>query len=201
MFKMELLYFISTYNYIAIFNKMTYDGRRNENIRTTTEVPINTFSYLFSDIIRYYSIKDNKKIEGSLSALGFPIGQKLLELHSIRKGESSRKKDIKILSMLRTISEIWKYLFKKEVSLEKSIESDSEYRIVDQLPITNIYASSSDGVIDCSYFLAGIIEGMLYCCDFDAKVDSFMQEDPTDRRIVYVIRFAKEVIERDKKLK
>jgi hypothetical protein len=180
---------------------MQYEGnRKNDNIKTTYEVPQNTFSYLLSEIIKYYSTKEGKKGDESLSALGFPIGQKLLELYAFRK-ENSRKKDRKIIQMLTTIKEIWKNLFKKEVSLEKAVASEREYRIIDPLPITNLYSSTSDSMIDCSYFLAGIIEGMLYCCDFDARVDSFIQEDPNDRKIVYVIKFAVEVIERDKKIK
>ena len=186
----------------TILYLMAYE-KKNENIKQTYEVPLNTFSYLFSEIIKYYSskdTKDGKKVDEYLSALGFPIGQKLLELYSFRRGDSSRKKDTKIIPMLRTISDIWKCLFKKEVSLEKAVDSEIEYRIVDPLPITNLYASTSESLVDCSYFLSGIIEGILYVCDFDAKVDSFIQYDPNDRRIVFVIKFAKEVVERDKKL-
>ena len=68
-------------------------------------VPITTFSFLFGEMVQYMSSKSSNDkdfdLEEKLSSLGYPIGEKVLELCSVR--EKNYKKETKIVQMLQFI--------------------------------------------------------------------------------------------------
>ena len=65
-----------------------------------------TFSFLFSEMIQYIMTKHNEDkeldLEEKLSSLGYPIGEKVLELCFIR--EKGMKRKLKILSLYQSLS-------------------------------------------------------------------------------------------------
>lgn len=80
--------------------------------------------------------------------MGRPIGERMLELQCYRdKGGSntcnSAKRELKIVNMLHyTNNQIWKSLFGRPADgLEKSVDNEDEYWILDRQPITNRYVS------------------------------------------------------------
>jgi hypothetical protein len=65
--------------------------------------------------------------------------------------------------------QIWKNLFGRVADgIERSVEDENEYRILDKSSITNRFVSLSSP--NCSAFVAGIVEGILVSCKMDCKV-------------------------------
>ena len=94
------------------------------------EVSLSAFAYLFSEIVQYTQnrVASVSDLITRLEELGYSIGQKALELISIR--ERITKREIRLVTMLQYISTVfWKFLFSKQAdNLEKSIENDDECR-------------------------------------------------------------------------
>ena len=69
------------------------------SLKEKKTVPITTFSFLFGEMVQYMSSKSSSDkdfdLEEKLSSLGYPIGEKVLELSSVR--EKNFKKETKIL--------------------------------------------------------------------------------------------------------
>ncbi len=89
------------------------------------------------------------------------IGQRALELGCLR--EKSSKRETRMLGILQFItSVVWKMLFgsaaKDAVSLEKSIEHEDEFMIVEKQPLVSTYISSAP--CSCAAFVAGIVRGV-----------------------------------------
>lgn len=176
-------------------------------IKTKVEfVPVTTFSFLFSEIIQYILSKSNEDkdldIEEKLSSFGYPIGEKVLELCSLR--ERSYKREMKIVTMLQFIhNNVWKMLFNKQADgLQKSTEDSDEYRIIENAPLTNKYIFlQKNNSLNCASFIAGIIEGILNSADFRCKVSAFFYEVEGITKTYYIIKFDKDVIERDNEIK
>jgi hypothetical protein len=102
-------------------------------------------------------------------------------------------------------------LFGKQADgLEQSIEDEDEYRILDKSPITNKYTSMNKGAgLNCSSYIAGIVEGMLNSSKFYCKVSAHLYReeetespaaatDEVNSTTIYVIKFAKEITAREK---
>ncbi len=92
---------------------------------------------------------------------GVGIGQRALELGCLR--EKSSKRETRMLGILQFItSVVWKMLFgsaaKDAVSLEKSIEHEDEFMIVEKQPLVSTYISSAP--CSCAAFVAGIVRGV-----------------------------------------
>lgn len=109
-------------------------------------------------------------VETQLNLLGQGVGEKVLELSFYREKPqsqnvcSSMKREVRIVNMLHLINtQVWKLLFGKQADgLEQSLEDDDEYRLLDKQPITNKYTSTGRGCsLNCSSYIAGIIEGIL----------------------------------------
>ena len=94
-------------------------------------------------------------------------------------------------------NQMWKALFGRQADgLEQSIEDEDEYRLLDKAPITNKYTS-----INCSSYVAGIIEGVLTSAKLFAVVTAHMyseNENEGSNEVVYVIKFDKEVAARER---
>lgn len=110
---------------------------------------------------------------------------------------STRSRDLKIIDMLQFVhGTVWSYLF-GHVSddLVKSSERDNEYMIVDNGPVLTQFVS---GGVSCDYFVCGIIQGFLNTAKFPCRVSAHcMPQDGFDRRVVYLIQFDKQVLERE----
>ena len=83
------------------------------------------------------------------------IGHRALELGCLR--EKSSKRETRMLGILQFItSVVWKMLFgsaaKDAVSLEKSVDQEDEFMIVEKQPIVTTYISSAP--CSCAAFAA-----------------------------------------------
>ena len=179
----------------------------DKNLKTKSEIPVTTFSFLFSEMIQYMLSKSTEDkefdIEEKLSSLGYPIGEKVLELCALR--DKNFKRETKIPQMLLFIhNNVWKMLFNKQADgLQKSTEDEDEYRIIENSPLTNkyIFSLKNSNSVNCAAFFAGIIEGILNSADFRCKVSAYFFKVDGINKTFYIIKFDKDVIERDRKLK
>ena len=180
----------------------------NKSIKNTAykKVPISTFSFLFGEMIQYVSSKTSSDkefdLEEKLSSLGYPIGEKILELCSYK--DKNYKREVKIVSMLQFIhNNVWKMLFGKMADgLQKSTDDEDEYRIIENNPITNRYIPPlKNNSVNCASFIGGIIEGILNSADFRCKVSAFFFEQDGITKTLYIIKFDKDVINRDSNMK
>ena len=95
-------------------------GRNNNlllDLKKENNIPITSFSFLFSEMIQYMLNKSNDEkefdLEEKLSSLGYPIGEKILEYCYVY--EKNTKRETKIVSMLQFIhNNVWKILFGKQ---------------------------------------------------------------------------------------
>ncbi len=91
------------------------------------------------------------------------------------------------------------YLENKLMDCKKA-EDEDEFRIIEQNPIINKYIEvPKNSSTNCAAFIAGIIEGILNSADFRCKVSPFFIENNT--KTLYIIKFDKDVINRDNKMK
>jgi len=168
-------------------------------MRGKNEVGLSAFAFLFSEFIQYSQDRVNtgEELEHKLEDAGVGIGQRVLELGCLR--EKSSKRETRMLGILQFItSVVWKMLFgsaaKDAVSLEKSVEQDDEFMIVEKQPIVSQYISASP--CSCNAFVAGIVRGVLEGAQFPARVSAHDE----DSRTVILIKFAPEVLERENRL-
>ncbi|SCW02742.1 LAFE_0F13278g1_1 [Lachancea fermentati] len=109
-----------------------------------------------------------------------------------------KRRDLRVLDILQFIhGTVWQYLF-DHVSddLVKSSERENEYMIIDNLPLLTQFIGNNN--VQCDSFVCGIIEGILDSACFPCSVTAHcMPEDKFDRRVVYLIKFDKDVLERE----
>lgn len=130
-----------------------------------------------------------------LEEAGVGIGRRALELGCLR--EKSSKRETRMLGILQFItSVVWKMLFgsaaKDSVSLEKAVDHEDEFMIVETKPLVCTYISLPTPC-SCSAFVAGIVRGVLEGAQFPARVTAHDEES----RTVILIKFAPEVLERE----
>jgi hypothetical protein len=66
-------------------------------------------------------------------------------------------------------NQIWKNLFGRVAdTIEQAIEDKNEFRIIDRYSITNRFVAKSE--VNCSAFIAGIVEGILVSGNMDCQV-------------------------------
>ena len=169
-----------------------------KNIKYKGNLPITTFSFLFGEIVQYISTKyvndKDFNLEEKLSCLGYPIGEKVLELCAAR--EKNFKRETKIVSMLQFIhNKIWTMLFGKQADgLQKSTDDEDEYRIIENSPITNRYIPYQKDQSNCAAFIGGIIEGILNSANFRCKVSTYFYDIEGIIKTYYIIKFDHDVI-------
>ena len=168
-------------------------------MRGKTEVSLSAFAFLFSELIQYTQQRVNTadELERKLEEVGLGIGHRALELGCLR--EKSSRRETRMLGILQFItSVVWKMLFgnaaKDAVSLEKSIEQEDEFMIVEKQPLVTTYISSAP--CSCAAFVAGIVRGVLEGAQFPARVTAHDEEG----RTVILIKFAPEVLDRENRL-
>ena len=171
------------------------------NLRDTKPTSLSLFSYLFAELIFYLNCRDETRtMQQKLNEVGFPIGQKILEVCAFKEKSARFTKIESILLFIH--NKVWKLLFgEKADELDKSLEEDDEYRIYDSKAIINRYLATKTEQVNCGDFVAGIIEGILYAADFPAKVDTSIMEEETKngkmKKVVYIIKFAQHVMKRE----
>lgn len=167
--------------------------------RGKNEVALSAFAFLFSEFIQYSQQRVNTAddLERKLEEAGVGIGHRALELGCLR--EKSSRRETRMLGILQFLTgPLWKMLFgaaaKDAVSLEKSVEQDDEFMIVEKQPIVTTYISSAP--CSCAAFVAGIVRGVLESAQFPARVTAHEEED----RTVILIKFSQEVMQRESRL-
>lgn len=102
-------------------------------------------------------------------------------------------------------TQVWKAVFGKPAdAIEKSVENDDEYMIVDNdPPITrNISVPRDMSQLSCSSFAAGIVEAVLDGLGFPARVTAHnTPNDVYPGRTTILIKLERSVIEREELLK
>ena len=134
------------------------------------------------------------RAEQKLKDAGVGIGRRVLELASLR--EKANKRETRMLGILQFLTgTVWKQLFGASAdSLEKAVGQEDEFMIVERAPLVNTYISAAP--CNCAAFVAGIVTGVLDAANFPARVSAHEYEDG---RTCILIKFAAEVIQREKR--
>ncbi|KAG0260053.1 TRAPP subunit trs31 [Mortierella polycephala] len=179
---------------------------RHLNKTRGTEVSVNAFAFLFSEMLQYtqkrvHGIQD---LERKLNDLGYRVGIRALDLLVWR--DKNSKRETRVLGMLYFIhTAVWKTMFGKQAdSLEKSTENEDEYMISDNDPIVSKFISVPKDVsqLNCGAFMAGIVEAIMDGCQFPSRVTAHtVPIDGYPLRTTILIKLDKEVLEREEQLK
>ena len=173
--------------------------RRHQNGRTTFSPP----PFLFVPCPLYLSLtaRASRLVHFfcRLEEAGLGIGHRALELGCFR--EKSSKRETRMLGILQFITGVvWKMLFgstaKDNCSLEKSVDQDDEFMIVEKQPLVTTYISTRDAPCACAAFVAGIVRGVLDGAQFPARVTAHEE----DSRTVILIKFKEEVLDRENRI-
>ncbi|KAL2112453.1 hypothetical protein VUR80DRAFT_7574 [Thermomyces stellatus] len=183
------------------------------NRTKTAELSQASFAYLFSEMISYAQrrVRGIQDLEARLNAQGHPIGLKLLDLLIHREPPRSQLRPLTIISLLHFIKQtVWAHLFGRQADrLEKSANPDTpdEYMIIDNEPLVNAYVSVPREMsqLNCAAYVAGIVEGVCDGAGFPAKVGAHSvgkegEGEMWPGRTVFLVKFAPEVLEREKYL-
>eukprot|EP00741_Cyanophora_paradoxa_P017310 tig00020961_g16720.t1 len=167
-----------------------------------SDVSLSAFAFLFSEIVQYSQtrVDSSNGLERKLEDMGYPVGQRMLELTCSR--EKGNKRETKIINILSFISStLWKTLFGKAAdSLEKGATNEDEYMIRESEPLVNKFIAAQQN-FNCAAFVAGIIKGVLDGAEFPAEVSTFSVQENGQRipRTVFLIKFDQQVLEREKR--
>jgi hypothetical protein len=171
--------------------------------RRTPEVNLSSLAFLFMGMVQYSQTQSKgiQQLESSLNTFGYGIGQKTLELLTLRDGKAA-KRGLRIVEMLQFIhTNVWRSLFGKTADqLEKSSGSEDEYMITDNNPIVSQFISvpKEYGQLNLGAFMGGIIEGILDSAYFKATVTAHgVETEEWPLRTVFLVKFEKGVIERE----
>lgn len=177
---------------------------RSISTKKVNEISLSSMAFLFCEAVNW-ALEKSKGIldlENRLNGLGYQIGQRFLELVKIREGMKYGKRETKIIEILQFIhGPFWKSIFGKTSNdLEKSQDVNDEYMIIDNLPVVSKFISipKDYGNLNCSAFVAGIIEGALDSSGFHANVVA--HSAPTDNaplRTVFLIKLDKQLLLRE----
>lgn len=177
---------------------------RNINTKKVNEISLSSLSFLFCEIVNWALEKSKgiSDLENRLNGLGYQIGQRFLELVKLREGMKHGKRETKIIEILQFIhGPFWKSIFGKTSNdLEKSQDVNDEYMIIDNIPVISKFISipKDYGNLNCSAFVAGVIEGALDSAGFHATVVA--HSAPTDLaplRTVFLIKLDKQLLLRE----
>ncbi|KAL0479348.1 hypothetical protein AKO1_007626 [Acrasis kona] len=163
------------------------------------EVSMSAFSFLFSGIVQYYQerLTHGADLEQKLSDLGYSVGFRINEIILYREKNPQRKN--RVIPMLQFISNtVWTMLFGKNASsLEQSTDSINRYMIYENQPIECGFISIPKNLsgLQCSYFTAGIIKGILTASEFPADVKVFPSQNKEST--VFIVDFDYDVIDRE----
>lgn len=163
------------------------------------------------------------KTKNRLNLQGHPIGLKLLDLLLYREPPRSQLRPRDIITLLHLIKiQMWTHLFGRQADrLEKSSnpETPDEYMIIDNEPLVNAYISVPREMsqLNCAAYVAGMIEGVCDGAGFPARVTAHSVgaqatsgsgeggagaeggavQEMWPGKTVFLVKFAKEVLERE----
>lgn len=171
---------------------------------------LSAYAFLFSEIVQYSQKKVSgvNDLERRLSTLGYRIGTRVFELMSWRSEAASKapKRETRFLPALMLIhTQVWRAVFAKPAdAIEKSVENEDEYMIIDNEPVIERYISvpKDMGGMSCSSLTAGIVEAVLDGLRLHGRVTA--HHTPTDQfpsRTTILIKLEKAVLEREEILK
>ncbi|KAI6045203.1 NO signaling/Golgi transport ligand-binding domain-containing protein [Pisolithus marmoratus] len=175
---------------------------RNLNKTRSSEVSASAFAFLFSEIVQYTQkrVSGINDLERRLNILGYRVGMRVLELITWRAESSSKapKREIRFLPALIAV------FGRPADAIEKSVENEDEYMIIDNdpLPERHISVPRDMSQLSCSSFTAGIVEAVLDGLGFPARVTA--HNTPTQQypsRTTILIKLEKSVLEREEILK
>ncbi|KAF8323010.1 TRAPP complex subunit trs31 [Clavulina sp. PMI_390] len=183
---------------------------RNLNKTKNSQVSLSAWSFMFSEMIQYTQKRVNGigDLERRLNTIGYRVGMRVAELLAWRNEGSSKapKREIRLRDTLLFVhTQVWKAVFGKPAdAVEKSVEKDDEYMIIDNDPIITKYISIPKEMsqLNCSAITAGIVEAVLDGLGFPARVTA--HSVPTDafpQRTTILIKLDRSVIEREDALK
>lgn len=177
----------------------------DRSLKSRKEVSQSAFLFLFSEMVQYCINKSSGnplELEKQLEELGYTIGPKILELVTYR--ERSSRKATNVLDILRFIHDpVWQTLFNKKADeLEQNTDEEDEFMINEKEPsLCNMFAKVPRGqsdYVNCAAFVAGIIEGLLNSACFNARVTAHFVGTGEGKKTVFLVKFASEIIEREK---
>ena len=175
-------------------------GIFDRSLKSRREVSASSFHFLFSEIVQYYSKRctNAQDFSKSLEDLGYHLGPRILELVCYR--ERACKKETTIVEMLRFVyGPVWKTLFGKNADeLEQNTEEEDEYMINEREPSLVSQFSQGADTPSLASFVAGIIEGLLNAANFGCRVTAHNVGTDEMTKTVYLIKFAAEVLARDR---
>lgn len=183
---------------------------RNLNKTRTSEVSASAFAFLFSEVVQYTQkrVSGINDLERRLNTLGYRAGTRVLELMVWRAESSSKapKREIRFLPALMSIhTQVWRAVFGRPAdAIEKSVENEDEYMIIDNDPPIERYISVPKDMnqLSCSSFTAGVVEAVLDGLGLPARVTA--HHTPTQQfpsRTTILIKLDKSVLEREEILK
>jgi len=168
------------------------------------EVSLSAYTLLFSELIQYNQRRVNhiKDLERRLADIGYSVGLRLLEYSAWR--EKLPKRDTNLVRFLQFISSnVWKTLFGKAATLEKSVEKKDQYMITEDFTVVDQFISVPKDMLglNCASLVGGIVEGMLDGGEFPARVSthSIAVEYQKTPKTVILIEFDEIVMERERK--
>ncbi|KAJ2721007.1 protein particle complex subunit [Coemansia sp. Benny D115] len=169
------------------------------------KVSLSAFAFIFGEMIRYSQnrVLGIQDLEAKLNELGKRVGVRAFELTMWR--EKNVRRESRVLQTLVFINTvIWRVLFDKQAdSLERSTENQDEYMITDNEPAILKYISVPKEMSSFSpgAFISGIVEAIAECCQCPARVTSHVvPADDMPLRTVILLKFDKEVMDREKRL-
>jgi len=171
--------------------------------RTRKEISLSAFCFLFSELVQYTHrrVTHIKDLERRLADIGYSVGVRLLEYTAWR--EKYSKRDTRFIRFLQFIANtVWKLLFNKPATIEKSVDKKEQYMITEDTTLINTFISVPKDMqgLNCAALVGGIVEGMLDGADFPARVSTHAVpvEDQRLPRTVILIEFEDHVLERER---
>jgi hypothetical protein len=180
-------------------------------LKPRSEVSLSAFAFMFSEMVQYVQDRSQSvdDMQRGLERQGRRVGHKVLELQCWRErqGKGDGKRYNRLIELLTFISStVWKSLFGKAAdSLEKGSQSENEYMIIEELPVTNTFVSdgSCPGNLNVASYIAGILAGILESAAFPATVTAVASggsEEGGKESTVFLINFSDEVMKREARL-
>jgi len=186
-------------------NQMNIVDKPLPDRKSKKEVSLSAFAFLFSELVQYTHrrVTHIKDLERRLADVGYSVGLRLLEYTAWK--EKFSKRDTRMVRFLQFVATtVWKMLFGKPATLEKSMDKKEQYMITEETTLINTFISVPKDMqgLNCAALVGGIVEGMLDGAEFPARVTTHAVpvEEQRFPKTVILIEFEEEVLEREKLL-
>lgn len=178
--------------------------------RPRVDVNESLFAVLFAELCRYsiQTSQDVAAIETKLSGMGFDVGFRMLELvqqHLVQANKNYvMHRETRLIPVLQFItSACWQFIYGKPLdSLERSTDGQDTYLVSERDPLPIKFASvpRDFGELNLAAFNAGILAGLLCVQGFDCTVHAHFAPGQAQTKVVYVVKFDQQVVDREAKL-